>query len=92
MASPRVLPLRKDLHVLAYRYDAYMAQHSLSKANGECNNPYFESLLANQDDPTESATDPRSRAIWHAKQHYECYYQNKDIAVIAQILESTGVK
>lgn len=63
MASPRVLPLTKDPHVLAYRYDAYMSHHPPSKADGECNNPYFESLVANQDDPPESATDPRPHAI-----------------------------
>ena len=82
MASPIIFPLRKDLHVLAYRYDACMAQHPPSKANGEYNNPYFESLLANKDVPPKSATDPRSRAIRYAKQHYECYYSKNGIAVI----------
>ncbi|KAF2712378.1 hypothetical protein K504DRAFT_531487 [Pleomassaria siparia CBS 279.74] len=87
MCAPEYPPLDKDPHVLAYRYREYMQKYPPSKAHGERPNPYFESLLANQDDPPEYATDPRSRAIRYSKLHYECYYQKKDIAMIVDLLE-----
>ena len=45
-------------------------------------NNYYENLLANQPEPDPDATDDRSRAIRYAKEHYECYYEIRDIARI----------
>ena len=91
MEPSPLLSLIEDPYVLAYRYAEYMKKYPLSKANGERRNPYFESLLANQDDPPESDNDPQSRAIRYAKQHYECYYQKKDIPMIVQMLDGASV-
>lgn len=50
-------------------------------------NKYYENLLANQPMPGRDATDDRSRAIRHAKEHYECYYEIRDIARIVGWLD-----
>lgn len=45
-------------------------------------NNYYKNLLANQPEPDPDATDDRSRAIRYAQEHYECYYEVRDIARI----------
>jgi hypothetical protein len=55
-------------------------------------NPYYEKLLANQPDPDKDATDDRSRAIRYAKEHYECYYEIRDIKRIVQWLDNAHAK
>jgi|TARA_R110002003_G_scaffold55_5_gene4969 hypothetical protein len=82
--------LRKDPYVLAYRYWDYMIEHPRRKR--ENLNPYYEKLLANQPDPDKDATDDRSRAIRYAKEHYECYYEIRDIKRIVQWLDNAHAK
>ncbi|KAF1948024.1 hypothetical protein EJ02DRAFT_429764 [Clathrospora elynae] len=81
-------PLREDPYALAYRYWDYMVKPP-RRFRENCN-PYYEKLLANQPEPAPDATDDRSRIIRHAKQHYECFYEIKDISRIIGWLP-TGV-
>jgi hypothetical protein len=71
------IPLRDDPYALAHRYREYMIQHP--RRFLEYCNPYYERLLANQPNPDAYATDDRSRAIRYAKEHYECFYEIRDI-------------
>ena len=66
-----------DPYALAHRYREYMIEHP--RRFLEYLNPYYERLLANQPDPAADATDDCSRAIRYAKEHYECFYEIKDI-------------
>jgi hypothetical protein len=59
------------------------------KSQGERNNPYHERLLANQPDPEHDTTDDRSRAIRYAKDHYESFYEVRDIKRIVQWLNES---
>ena len=70
-------PLHKDPYALAYRYREYMAQHPMRFL--QYSNPYFEKLLANLPAPEPEAMDDRSRAIRYAKEHYESFYEIRDI-------------
>jgi len=56
------------------------------KPQGERNNPYYERLLSKQPDSESDATDDRSRAIRYAKDHYESFYEIRDINLIIQWL------
>ncbi|KAF2133600.1 hypothetical protein P153DRAFT_363764 [Dothidotthia symphoricarpi CBS 119687] len=78
-------PLLQDPYALAYRYTEYMNQYPRRRRE-KCN-PYYEKLLANQPDPKPEATDDRSRAIRYAKEHYECFYEIRDIRRIVVWLE-----
>jgi hypothetical protein len=78
--------LREDhQYVLAYRYWDYMTEHPRLKRDRF--NPYYEKLLANQPGPDPDATDDRSRAIRYAKEHYESFYEIRDIKRIVQWLD-----
>ncbi|PVI04856.1 hypothetical protein DM02DRAFT_689769 [Periconia macrospinosa] len=77
--------LSSDPYALAYRYDEFMLEKP--KRRREENNPYYESLLANQPDPPVDATDPLSRAIRYAKEHYESYYEIKHVDLIVKFLD-----
>ncbi|KAF2865989.1 hypothetical protein BDV95DRAFT_244884 [Massariosphaeria phaeospora] len=79
------LPLNRDPYALAYRYHEYMQENPPAKR--ETNNPYYENLLANQPDPSEDATDAKSRAIRYAKKHYESFYELRDVDLIVQLLD-----
>jgi hypothetical protein len=81
-------PLRTDPYVLAYRYWEYMEQHP--RRMRERLNPYYENLLANQPDPDPDATDDRSRAVRYAKEHYESFYEIRDIKRIIQWLDESS--
>lgn len=85
-----LLSLKDDPYVLAYRYKEYM--QAKPKGLREKPNPYYESLLANQPYPDEDATDPRSRAIRFAKEHYECFYETKHINMIVHIIDKEEVR
>jgi hypothetical protein len=77
--------LAKDPYVLAHEYHAFMQEkpeHWLQQAN-----PYYLNLLANRPDPADGATDAMSRAIRYAKEHYECYYEPRDVPIIVEILD-----
>ncbi|KAF1351601.1 hypothetical protein EJ07DRAFT_68322, partial [Lizonia empirigonia] len=73
--------LRRDPYSLAYRYVEYMRAYRMRQGLGDRQdfNKYYEKLLANQPEPNPDATDDRSRAIRYAKDHYECYYEIRDI-------------
>jgi hypothetical protein len=77
--------LRTDPYALAYRYREYMSKNPRRKR--ENLNTYYEKLLANQPDPQPDATDERSRAIPYAKEHYECFYEIRDIKRILEWLK-----
>jgi hypothetical protein len=81
--------LERDPYVLAYRYTEYMEQHPMRHQLEDCQfvNRYYENLLANQPEPDLEATDDRSRAIRYAKEHYECYYEIRDVARIIRWLD-----
>jgi hypothetical protein len=81
--------LSTDLYVLAHRYWDYMLEHP--RRRRENLNPYYENLLANQPDPDRGATDGRSRAIRYAKEHYECFYEIRDVERIIQWLDKTVI-
>ena len=53
-------------------------------------NSYYEKLLANQPQPEEGETDDRARAIRYAKEHYECFYEVRDIERIIQWLDDAS--
>lgn len=78
-------PLRNDPYALAYRYHDSMRENLRGKR--ERLNPYYENLLANQPDPDEEDEDDRSRAIRYAKEHYESFYELRDIKRIIQWLD-----
>ena len=42
-------------------------------------NPYYKKLLANLPAPDADAMDDRSRAIRYAKEHYESFYEIRDL-------------
>lgn len=63
-----------------------------SYGNKEDFNEYYQNLLANQPEPDHHATDDRARAIRYAKDHFECYYEVKDIAHIIGLLNKTEEK
>lgn len=63
-----------------------------SYGNKQYLNQYYENLLANQPEPDLDATDDRSRAIRYAKEHFECYYEIRDIARIVGWLEEAKEK
>ncbi|KAH6409786.1 hypothetical protein HBI14_153410 [Parastagonospora nodorum] len=77
--------LRADPYILAYRYWDYMKEHPRRK--NEKLNLYYERLLANQPSPDPAATDDRSRAIRYAKEHYESFYEVRDIECIIKWLD-----
>ncbi|KAF2632397.1 hypothetical protein BU25DRAFT_319876, partial [Macroventuria anomochaeta] len=81
--------LRQDPYSLAYCYRDYMEKHPMRRRLGDRQyfNNYYENLLANQPEPDPDATDDRSRAIRYAKEHYECYYEIRDIARIVGWLD-----
>lgn len=81
--------LQRDPYVLAYRYKEYMEQHpTRHQLEGrQFVNRYYENLLANQPEPDLEATDDRSRAIRYAKEHFECYYDIRDVARIIRWLD-----
>jgi hypothetical protein len=72
--------LRKDSYVLAHKYWDYMIEHP--RRRRENCNPYYQNLLANQPDPDPEASDDRSRAVRYAKEHYECFYELRDVSRI----------
>jgi hypothetical protein len=81
--------LQRDPYVLAYRYTEYMEQHPMRHQleGRQFVNRYYENLLANQPEPDLEATDNRSRAIRYAKEHFECYYEIRDVARIIRWLD-----
>lgn len=81
--------LQRDPYVLAHRYTEYMEQHPMRHQleGRQFVNRYYENLLANQPEPDLEATDKRSRAIRYAKEHFECYYEIKDVARIIRWLD-----
>lgn len=88
--------LRQDPYSLAYRYVEYMRTYRMQQRLGDRQdfNTYYEKLFANQPEPNPDATDDCSRAIRYAKDHYECYYQIRDIARIVgwlNVAEETQV-
>jgi len=82
--------LRRDPYVLAYHYQDYMKVHPMQKR--QYVNSYYEKLLANQPEPAPDATDDRSRAIRYAQEHYECYYEIRDISRIIGWLDEAKKK
>jgi hypothetical protein len=82
--------LRTDPYSLAYRYVDYMKAHQMRHRQDF--NQYYENLLANQPDPGPDAMDDRSRAIRYAKEHFESYYEIRDIARIVGWLEEAEEK
>ncbi|EUC29689.1 hypothetical protein COCCADRAFT_39976 [Bipolaris zeicola 26-R-13] len=82
------LLLQEDPYALAHRYREYMIEHP--RRFLEYCNPYYEKLLANQPDPAADATDDYSRAIRYAKEHYECFYEIRDIWRIITWLPPLG--
>lgn len=80
--------LRNDPYALAYRYFDYIRENPRRKR--ERLNPYYENLLANQPDPDPEDRDDRSRAIRYAKEHYECFYEIRDVKRIIQWLEQSS--
>jgi hypothetical protein len=81
--------LRRDPYALAYKYWDYIRETPRRKY--ERLNPYYENLLANQLDPDPEEMDDRSRAIRYAKQHFECFYEVRDIKRIIQWLDEESV-
>lgn len=81
--------LQQDSYILAYRYRDYMEKYPLQslQSGPQRFNDYYENLLANQEEPEPDATDDRSRAIWYAQEHFECYYEVRDIARITEWVE-----
>ena len=77
--------LRTDPYVLAYRYWEYITENPRRKR--ENINPYYEKLLANQPEPEEDDQGDRARAIRYAKEHFECFYEIRDIKRIVQWLD-----
>ena len=71
-----------------------MEQHPMRHRLGDRQdfNKYYENLLANQPAPEPDAADDRSRAIRYAKEHYECYYEVRDIARIVGWLDEADEK
>jgi hypothetical protein len=68
--------LGENYYVLAYRYWDYI-QHRKRKLDNL--NKYYEHLLANQPKPGPGAIDERSRAVRYAQEHYECFYEVRNI-------------
>jgi hypothetical protein len=90
--TPRQLPgTLKDPYVLAYRYRQFMDESARRRCLGpvwrELANPYYENLLANQDEPPADATDDLSRAIRYAKKHHECFHDKSQVDLIIGILD-----
>jgi hypothetical protein len=85
---PESTALRSDPYALAYRYWDYIRDNPRRKREGL--NPYYENLLANQPEPDEEDKDDRSCAIRYAKEHYECFYEVRDIKRIIQWLEKAS--
>jgi hypothetical protein len=79
-------PLRTDPYNLANRYREYIRKHPLHKRDDR--NTYYDKLLANCLDPRPDATDDKSRAIRYAKEHYECFYEIRDISRIVEWLKN----
>lgn len=81
----------KDPYILAYQYRQFMEESDRRRSVGpawrERANPYYDNLLANQDGPSADATDDLSRAIRYAKEHYECFYEKSQVAMIVDILD-----
>jgi hypothetical protein len=71
-----------------------MKQHPIRKSYGNKQyiNEYYQNLLANQPEPDLDATDNRSRAIRYAKEHFECYYEIRDVARIVRWLDEAREK
>ncbi|KAF2190930.1 hypothetical protein K469DRAFT_470503, partial [Zopfia rhizophila CBS 207.26] len=66
------------------QYYEYMLEKPLGE--GGSMNPYYESLLVNLPNPAPNAKDPRSRAICHADENFEYFYEIKHIDSINQML------
>jgi hypothetical protein len=77
--------LVKDPYVLAHEYHAFIREKP--KYWLQNYNSYYLNLLANRPDPADNATDAMSRAIRYAKEHYECYYEPRDVPMIVAILD-----
>jgi hypothetical protein len=93
---PRQLPeTLKDPYVLAYKYRQFMDERAGHRCVGpawrESANPYYENLLANQEEPPVDATDNLSRAIRYAKKHHECFYDKSQVGMIIGILDKQNV-
>jgi hypothetical protein len=82
--------LREDSYVLAYRYWDYITEYPRRKLDNL--NKYYEDLLANQPAPDIEATDERLQAIRYAKEHYECFYEVRDIKRINEWLEEAKAR
>lgn len=80
---------RQDPYILAYQYTAYMQLHPTQHLPDERQrlNSYYKNLLANQPEPDPEATDDRSRAVRYAKEHFECYYEVRDVARIIRWID-----
>lgn len=85
----RAKAYRQDPYILAYHYRDYVKKNPLRHGIGNKQrlNQYYQNLLANQPEPDRDATDDRSRAIRYAKEHFECYYEVRDIARIVGWLD-----
>ncbi|KAF9740394.1 hypothetical protein PMIN01_03029 [Paraphaeosphaeria minitans] len=90
--TPHRPAFQKDPYILAYQYRRFMGECDRRRCirrawPRECANPYYENLLANQDEPSANATDDLSRVIRYAKEHHECFYDKSQVGMILGILE-----
>ncbi|KAF2444788.1 hypothetical protein P171DRAFT_484880 [Karstenula rhodostoma CBS 690.94] len=87
----RLSKFKQNPYILAYQYRQFMDESDRRRCVGaawrERANPYYENLLANQDEPSPNATDDLSRAIRYAKEHHECFYEKSQVAMIIEILD-----
>jgi hypothetical protein len=80
-----LFPENNGTYILAYKYGEYMKENPTGRH--EALNPYYQSLLANQPEPSPDDQDAKSIAIRYAKKHYECFYTLKDINYINSMIE-----
>jgi hypothetical protein len=78
-------PLRTDPYSLAYRYREYIRKHPIHEPDNL--NLNYDKLLANCLNPRPDATDDKSRAIRYAREHYDCFYELRDVNRIIEWLK-----
>ncbi|KAJ8109928.1 hypothetical protein OPT61_g7092 [Boeremia exigua] len=79
-AKRRREALMRDPGAIYHSYDEVLKCFPLGR--GECPNPYFKGLLANQPPPDEPTSD-LGRAIRYAKIHWQEYWELKDLDYVA---------
>ncbi|KAK7191142.1 uncharacterized protein CC84DRAFT_1238923 [Paraphaeosphaeria sporulosa] len=84
--------IKKDPYILAYQYRRFMDECDMRHCTGRTSrrehaNPYYENLLASQDEPSSEATSDLTCALRYTKEHHGCFYDKSQVTMIISILD-----